>query len=217
MGELTIWGRRDSFNVQKVLWLLDERALRYDWRPAGGGYGGLDDPEFLRMNPHGRIPVLRDGAHAIWESHAIVRYLAAAYGDDALWPPDPLARSQADRWIDWMLATLQPDFLTGVFWGYYRTPEPRRRWDAIRRDVARCARHFGVLDRQLADRPFLGGERLGLADVCIGVSLYRYYGLDIERPSLPNVERWYARLQARPAYRRNVMLPFGHLKGRLDF
>src|SRR5262245_27887816 len=100
--------------------------------------------------------------------------------------------------------------------GFYRTPEPQRNWPAIRDRVARCAQHFRLLDRMLADRPFLAGNALSLADIPAGTSLYRYFELDIERPSVPNVEAWYRRLQDRPAYRTHVMVPFGELSGRLD-
>ncbi|OMW38910.1 hypothetical protein AQ808_03495 [Burkholderia pseudomallei] len=217
MNQLTLWGRKDSFNVQKATWLLDELSLSYDWRPAGGRFGGLDEPTFLAMNPHGRVPLLLDGDEAIWESHTIVRYLADAYGGGRFRPSDPLARSLEDRWMDWMLATLQPDFLTGVFWAYYRTPEHERQWDGIRRKVSSCADHVRLLDRQLADREFLCGDRLSVADIAVGVTCYRYYKLDIERPHAPNVERWYGALQQRPPYQRNVMLPFSNMKGRLNY
>ncbi|WP_235357208.1 glutathione S-transferase C-terminal domain-containing protein, partial [Burkholderia pseudomallei] len=151
------------------------------------------------------------------KSHTIVRYLADAYGGGRFRPSDPLARSLEDRWMDWMLATLQPDFLTGVFWAYYRTPEHERQWDGIRRKVSSCADHVRLLDRQLADREFLCGDRLSVADIAVGVTCYRYYELDIERPHAPNVERWYGALQQRPPYQRNVMLPFSNMKGRLNY
>ena len=118
--------------------------------------------------------------------------------------------------MDWSQATLQPDFLTGVFWGFYRTPEAQRNLPAIAAKVRACARHFRLLDRVLADRPFLCGESLTLADIPAATSLYRYFEIENERPSVPNVEAWYRRLQERPAYREHIMVPFGELYGRLD-
>jgi glutathione S-transferase len=134
-----------------------------------------------------------------------------------LWSDDAGVRSQADRWLDWSQTALQPDFLMGVFWGLYRTPDPQRDWRSIRASVARCAQHFRLLDTVLADRPFLCGDELTLADIPAGTSLYRYFELDIERPSVANVEAWYRRLQERPAYRAHVMIPFGELRDRLDY
>jgi glutathione S-transferase len=119
--------------------------------------------------------------------------------------------------MDWSQTVLQPDFLIGVFWGFYRTPEPQRDWPAIRASVARCARHFGLLDRMLADQPYLCGDELTLADIPAGTALYRYFELEIERPAVPNVEAWYRRLQQRDAYRQHVMIPFDELRGRLDY
>ncbi len=168
------------------------------------------------MNPHGRVPVIADGELVVWESHAILRYLAARYDAGGFWRTDPSERARIDGWMDWSQTALQRDFLMGVFWGFYRTPEAQRDWPAIRNSLARCAEHFRLLDDVLADRPFLAGEELSLADIPAGTSLYRYFELDIERPATPNVIAWYRRLQERPAYREHVMLPFAELSGRLD-
>ncbi len=214
---LTIWGRRSSFNVQKVMWLVGELGLQHRHIQAGGQFGGLDTPEFRAMNPVGRIPVITDNGTTVWESHAILRYLAARYGQGQFWSADPVERSQVDRWMDWSQTVLQPDFLMGVFWGLYRTPEPQRNWTAICDKVARCARHFQLLDKVLAERKFLCGNSLTLADLPAGTTLFRYFELEIDRPAVPNVEAWYRRLQDRPAYREHVMVPFGELFGRLDY
>jgi len=213
---LTIWGRRSSFNVQKVMWLVGELRIDHRQIDAGGQFGGLDTRGFRTMNPHGRVPVIDDNGTVVWESHAILRYLAARYGPSQFWSEDASERSQVDRWMDWAQTALQPDFLMGVFWGFYRTPESQRNWPAIREKIARCAIHFQLLDAILAHRWFLCGDTLSLADIPAGASLFRYFGLDIERPSLPHVQAWYDRLQERQAYREHVMVPFGELRGRLD-
>jgi glutathione S-transferase len=214
---LTVWGRRSSFNLQKVMWLVGELGIEHRHIEAGGQFGGLDTAEFRAMNPHGRVPVIDDGGAVVWESHAILRYLAARYGRGSFWSDDDFTRSHSDRWMDWAQSSLQPDFLLGVFWGLYRTPEPQRDWPAVRERINRCTRHFQLLDRWLADRAFMSGDRLTLADIPIGTSLYRYFNLDIERPSVPNVERWYRRLQDRRPYGAHVMVPFDELRGRLDY
>lgn len=214
---LKVWGRRSSFNVQKVMWLVGELGLEHEHIDAGGSFGGLDTPDFLAMNPHGRVPVIREGDAAVWESHAILRYLAARHGAGQFWSGDPAVRAAIDGWMDWSQTALQPDFLGGVFWGFYRTPEHKRNWPAIDAALARCAGHFGKLDRLLEGRPFLLGDALTLADITAGTSLYRYFELEIERPQLRQVERWYRALQQRPAFREHVMIPFGELRGRLDF
>ena len=213
---LKVWGRRSSFNVQKVFWLVGELGLAHEHIPAGGDFGRLDEPSFRALNPHGRVPVIEDGDLAVWESHAILRYLAARYDRGGLWCADPAERARIDSWMDWSQSTLQPDFVRGVFWGYYRTPDSQRDWPAIRKSLARCAGHFRRLDEVLAARPFLAGERFSLADIPAGTSLYRYFELDIERPNVANVTAWYKRLRERPAYREHVMIPFAELRGRLE-
>src|SRR5262249_52969401 len=102
--------------------------------------------------------VIEDGDLAVWESHAILR----------LWSADPAERARVAGWMDWSQATLQPDFLMGVFWGFYRTPELQRDLPAIRKNLARCAEHFRLLDDVLATRPFLAGATFSLADIPAG-------------------------------------------------
>jgi glutathione S-transferase len=210
-------GTPQLVHVQKVLWLIGELGLAHENIPAGGSIGRLDEPAFRALNPHGRVPVIEDGEVTVWESHTILRYLAAQYGRGGFWADDPARRARFEGWMDWSQTTLQPDFLNGIFWGYYRTPEAQRDWPAIHRSLARCADHFHLLDLILKERPFLTGDRLSLADIPAGTSLYRYFELDIDRPELPNVSAWYRRLQQRPAYREHVMIPFAELAGRLDY
>lgn len=119
--------------------------------------------------------------------------------------------------MDWSQSSLQPAFLTGVFWGFYRTPEASRNVTAVEANVRLCAQYFLLLDRVLANQPFLAGDEFSLADIPAGTNLYRYFELDIARPPLPNVEAWYERLKERAAYREHVMIPFGELFGKLDY
>ena len=214
---LTIWGRRSSFNLQKVMWLVGELGIKHRHIEAGGQFGGLDTPEFRAMNPHGRVPVIDDNGTIVWESHAILRYLAACYGRGSFWNDDAAERSRVDQWLDWSQTTLQPDFLVGVFWGFYRTPAPQRNLSAIKESISRCSRHFQLLNRLISGQTFMLGNQLSLADISIGTHLYRYFNLEIERPSVPNVEAWYRRLQDRTAYQTHVMVPFSELRGRLDY
>lgn len=215
---LQVWGRRSSFNVQKIMWLIGELGLAHQHIPAGGQYGIKDSPEFLTMNPHGRVPVIKDDdGTVVGESHSILRYLAARHGPSGFWSDDPAQRSQADRWMDWSQTSLQPAFLNGVFWGFYRTPEAQRDAQAIEKNISVCAQYFELLDQVLSEQPFLGGESMTLADIPVGTHLYRYFSLDIPRPSIPHVEAWYQRLWEREAYRQHVMIPFEELFGRLDY
>ncbi len=213
---LRVWGRRSSFNVQKVLWAIGELGIPYEHTDAGGSFGGLDTPEFLALNPHGRVPVVVDKGLAIWESHTILRYLAAQYGPGSLWPEQPDQRSLADRWIDWTATKLQPDFMR-VFWGYFRTPEGQRDSNLVREALDQCEIDYGILDKQLSKHSFLGGATLTMGDIPAGATLYRYFEMGIDVPKPKNVIAWYERLAERPSYRQHVMVPFEELRGRLEF
>jgi glutathione S-transferase len=169
------------------------------------------------MNPTGKVPVIEDAGVAIWESHAILRYLAATHGADRYWPADPAARAPVDSWMDWAQTALQPAFLGGVFWGFYRTPPAQRDAAAVAEALDRTHRCLALVEAQVAERPFMVGDALCLADISIGTHLYRYFELEMERPALPHLEAWYDRLRTRPAYREHVMVSFAELKGRLAF
>ena len=208
---LKIWGRSNSINVQKVMWTVGELGLEHERIDHGGKFGGLDTPEHLARHPHGLIPAIDDNGTGLWESHAIVRYLASQYGDGSLWPSDPAARASADMWMEWAQTTLQRDFIQ-LFWGFYRTPVEQHNHALLADLTAKCAAGFTKLDTLLGNQPFITGTSLTYGDIPIATQFYRYFTLDIERPSVPNVEAWYGRLSERPAYAEHVMVPYEDLK-----
>lgn len=205
---LTVWGRTNSVNVQKVMWAVGELGLEHERHDAGGAFGGLDTPEYAAMNLNRRIPVLKDADGTVaWESNACVRYLAARHGGAGpLWPEDLAARAQADAWMDWTTSTIQPD-MHPIFWNLVRTPEPQRDMAAVRDAVPRIAKSWGLLDDHLADRRFVAGDALTVGDIPVGCYYWRYINLDVERPNLPNLQIWFQTLKERDAYREHVMLP----------
>ena len=213
---LEMWGRKNAYNVLKVAWVMAEIGLEYTHHDVGSNPGDLESESFKALNPHARIPVLRDASGVVWESNTIVRYLCARYDAGGLWPTDPFERSRAERWMDWELARLQNDFID-LFWRFYRTPESERDAAAIEQAQRLCAHDVRQLDAQLAKQPFLAGARLSMGDIPCAVFLHRYanMGLDVEWPH--HVDRWYRRLAARDAYRQTVMQPFDELRGRLRF
>lgn len=213
---IEIWGRANAYNVLKAIWMLRELDLEFRHHDLGSRAGDLETPEFLALNPRGRIPVIRDGEAVIWESNTVLRYLAGRYAAGGLWPRDPFERSLADRWMDWELATLQPDFID-LFWGFYRTPEADRDAAAIADAARRCERDYALLDSHLCRYPYLGGERFTMGDIPAAVSLYRYFEMGYEVAKPAALMQWYERLSDRPAYRETVMTAFDELQGRLDY
>jgi glutathione S-transferase len=213
-SSMKLYARKTSSNSQKVLWFLAELGLDYEFVATGGDAGGLRSEAYVAMNPNSRVPTLVDGAIDVWESHAILRYLAAEYGQESDWPKDPAARSRIDRWMDWSQAQFDSSFMT-LFWAYWRMPEAKRDMTAIQGQVGRCRHSLEILDRQLADHAFVAGASLSLADIPVGALMYRYANLDITEDLPPNVARWYTSLTDREAYQAHIMLPFDELKGRL--
>jgi glutathione S-transferase len=203
---LRVWGRNNSINVQKVMWAVGELGLAHERIDVGGKFGGLDTPEYGRLNPNRRVPTVEDEGVVVWESNACVRYLAARYGAGRLWPEDPGKRAVADMWMDWQASTLLPD-MTVVFWGLVRTPEAGRDHGAIEAAAKRLGPVWEILDQHLASRAFVAGDALTIGDIPVGAACYRYFGLAIARPRLPHVERWYGRLKERAPYREQVMVP----------
>lgn len=215
-SELRVWGRKNSANVQKTLWALEELQLPYSHRLVGGAHGGLADPAFLAMNPNGLVPVLQDGDLTLWESHATVRYLAATYGRDTLWRDDPVERAIVDQWTDWTATTFQPAWL-GLFWSFVRTPASQRDPVVIANYHNRTVFALGMLNACLLARPCLAGDSVSYADIVAGVSLHRLFTMDIDLPALPGVEAWYERLGKSKAFQKVVMVSYAELVGRLEF
>ncbi len=213
---LELWGRKNAYNVQKVTWLLAELEIEYRHHDVGSQTGDLDQPEFVHLNPHRRIPVLVDGERVLWESNSILRYLATCYRPGELLPQDPWPRSRVERWMDWELGRLQVDFID-LFWGYFRTAPEARNQVAIDDAFNRCSAAMRQLDRQLEAGDYLAGDQFSLADIVCGVCLYRYFNLGLAVDTPPRLMDWYARLGQREAYRNSVMLPFEELRGRSEF
>ncbi len=210
---LKVWGRATSSNVQKAMWAIGEIGLAHERIDVGGAFGGLDTAQFRAMNPNGLIPVIEDQGRFLWESNAILRYLAGRHGAGGLYPADPWTRALADQWMDWVLTTLNPAF-GQIFVSLVRTPPSKQDPKAIAAAAAHTGQVLGILDRRLAASAFVAGPDLTMGDIAFGPILFRYFTLEIERPSLPQVEAYYARLTGRPAFRDHVMVSYDSLRAR---
>jgi len=205
---LKIWGRPYSSNVIPVIWTAEELGIEFQLELAGGSFGRLDTDEYQRINPNRMIPAIQDGDFALWESRAIIRYLCETYGMNSLCPEDLKKRAIADQWMDWCSTRAFPP----VIWAFFatvRTKPEVRNSTLIARHQDEAAKVFPVLEAHLENQDFVGGNSFSMADIPLGAVIYRYFNIDIQRPSLPNVEAWYARLCERPAYQKHVMRFFG--------
>ena len=210
---LTVWGRANSSNVQSVMWCIGELGLPYVRHDAGHRYGGNDTPEFLAMNPNGTVPVLRDGdSEPLWESAAILRYLASCYGKAPFWPAEGLARAHVDKWAEWSKINFGLNFTVPIFWQVVRTAPAVQNPAQIERAVALLHKNLAIAEAQLSRHAFLAGDVFTLADVQFGHLLFRYFDIAIERQTLPALRRYYDALTTRHAYREHVMVSYEELR-----
>jgi glutathione S-transferase len=207
-GQIRIWGRANSVNVQKVLWCLRELDVSYERIDAGMAFGRNHDPDYLAMNPNGRVPTLVDGDFVLWESNSIMRYLVLAYGKGSpIYPALPGQRAAVDRWLDWTLSTLQP-VDRPVFWALVRTPAEKRDLVAIQKDADAEAVQWRIVEDQLASRRFVEGNEFTIADIALGAYARRWFGVEgISKPHLPHLERWFAQFAERPGFKQFVAPP----------
>jgi glutathione S-transferase len=211
---LTVWGRRTSSNVQALMWCIGELGLPFRRHDVGHRYGGNDTPEFLRMNPNGTVPVLMDGdGEPLWETGAILRYLANRYGQAPFWPPDLEARAQIDKWAEWSKINIALNFTGPVFWRAVRTAPEDRDEAAIREAVDVLSDKLRIAETRLGRHAFLAGDAFTLADIQFGHVLYRYFDIAIDRPEHLHLRRYYDGLTARPAFREHVMVSYEELRG----
>jgi glutathione S-transferase len=201
---LTIWGRANSVNVMKVLWLVEELGLPYRRIDAGGAFGRTQDADYVAMNPNPTVPTLvMPNGYSLWESNSILRFLARTQpGGERLYPQDAEGAGNVDRWMDWTLASLNGP-LRDIFWTFIRIPEAERDLKAAAKARDAAERLFRILEAQLQGRDFIAGP-LSIADMAMGGFVHRWFNLPIERPDLPNLRRWYEAMLARPAYAKNV-------------
>jgi glutathione S-transferase len=113
--------------------------------------------------------------------------------------------------MDWVATTLGADNW-GVFGGLIRTAPSKQNPAAIADSAKRLGEKYAIVDKELSSKPFIAGDALTIGDIVVGGGLYRYFTLPIARPALPNVERYYASLVARPAYKTHVMVGYEDLR-----
>ena len=205
---ITVWGRRSSINVQKVLWALAEANVEFERVTVGGSFGGLDTREYKKINPVGLVPAIKDGTITMAESQAILRYVSRRYGKGTLQPRGFRALAQAEQWVEWTSTTFAPP-IGQIFWSRIRTPAEEVDEKGLRRAEKTAAGALRLANRLLGRRAYVAGRAFTYGDIPLGASYWRYKNLDIERPPLPNLDRWFAALQERPAYRAWIMVPFG--------
>jgi len=199
---IRIWGRSTSSNVAKVLWTLDELRLEYEQKPVGGEVSPLGTDEYLRLNPNARIPTLEDGGLILWESNAIVRYLAARYGRSVLWPEDAVERARTDKWMDW--ASLNYAAALSTVRTAIKNAAPKAEIDTGLEKLDHLA---GILDTAVEHNSYVGGERLGMGDIALAPHVHRWRRLNFRSAAHPALCRYHTQLCTHEYYRQHISQP----------
>jgi glutathione S-transferase len=198
---LKIHGRDNSINVRKLLWACAELGIEYQREDWGLGCRPTRDPAFLAMNPNAMVPVIEDDGFVLWESNSILRYLAAQYGGQALYPAAPRERARIDQWLDWQASDLNRA------WGYAFMALVRKspaHGDAgqLAASIDGWSGFMRVLEQQLQQTgAYVAGQAFTLADIALGLSVNRWFGTPFQHPELPAVAAYYELLTERPGFR----------------
>ncbi|HTU55473.1 MAG TPA: glutathione S-transferase family protein [Acetobacteraceae bacterium] len=192
---LRLLGRATSGNVQKVIFGMEEMGLSYEREDYGRQFGNTATPEYAALNPTRKVPTLVDGDVVVWESNTILRYLAAKSASP-LYPSDLAARSEVERWMDWLLAALNPCYLAGF--RDAKKPAAERGVNTVSDLLTELAVLEGAMARDWTTGAF------SLADIALGPIVRRCLAFPFDRPKLPRLEAWHERLERRSAFARAV-------------
>lgn len=223
MPALRLWGRPTSTKTERVLWALAELAIPFELtlasatmgpdgpaRPGHPPYGTVDTPVYRARNPNGTIPTIDESGFTLWDSMAILVYLASKPGPLQL--TDPQALATAVQWMSWANEYLEPPLHTLVM-ELVRLPPAQRNPAAAAAARQDMQTPLAILDAHLASRDFIGGTSFGIADIACGVAYHRWRLFTPDAQPRPHADQWHARLLARPPFQRHVAPAAFHLGG----
>jgi glutathione S-transferase len=198
MSRLKVLGRVTSINVRKVLWAADEMGVDYDREDWGMPIRDPHDPDFLALNPNAQVPVIIDDGFVLWESNAIIAYLARKHHSELL-PRNAQAQALVEQWLYWQLGELNPQWMYAINALLRRNPaytDETRIADSVNKWTARMEVLEGQLERT---RAYVCGDSFSIADIAIGLSVHRWFMTPMPHKGLPEVARYYERMKERRA------------------
>jgi glutathione S-transferase len=202
MSSLRIYGIART-RAYRALWVAMELGLDYEHLPIEIGDAGARAPEFLAINPNGRLPVIVDGDFVLFESLAITLYLAKKHATGTLYPATLEGEAKAWQWSFWAIAEVD----RGVnIWSLHAVRLPPAERDAALREEALkvIAAPFRVLDSALVKQPYLLGDAFTVADLNVAAVISR--AVDMDLSVVPNLKAWLTRCLDRPAARAALAL-----------
>jgi glutathione S-transferase len=211
-----LWGRPSSSRTRKVTMALAELGIDFEYILAGattgpdgpvskGGkpYGVVDTPEYLEMNPNGTVPTIDDNGYVLWESNAIVQYLGIKYNAALFYCDDTKIFASASRWMMWdnnQLLTPMRNLRNHL----YRLPKAERDPEIAERAQQELIKELSKVERQLGKTEYLAADRWTMADIPMAIRCHRWHLFDIERPEMPNFERYYEAVKVRPSFEATI-------------
>lgn len=196
MTRLQVLGRITSINVRKVLWAADEMGIPFDREDWGLPIRDPNVPEFLALNPNAQVPVVIDDGFVLWESNAIITYLARKHRSGLL-PADPKGQAIVEQWLYWQLGELNPTWTYAVHALLRKNPaytDEGRTADSIAKWTAK----MDILEAQLQKTgAYVCGVDFTLADIAIALSVHRWFSTPMQHKQLPGVRRYYEAMQQR--------------------
>lgn len=198
---LKIYGRANSINVRKVLWVAEEIGLAYEREDWGRGYRPTNEEEYKRINPFEVVPAIDDDGFTLRESNTIVRYLATRHGRDDLFPSDITSRFRIEAWMDWASQDMYTDVRPIVMAKIFQVPEYQ---DAQfqQKAITGWTRMMEMFETYLAGGdPYLMGKSFTIADIPAGLVVNRWYSLEFAKPELAYTKAYYERLSERAPYK----------------
>ena len=193
---IRLLGRATSGNVQKVIFLLEELGLKYVREDYGRQFNNTNTDAYRKLNPNMKVPTLIDGDLVSWESNTILRYLAAKH-NPALTGATPAEKTYVERWMDWMLASLNTPYVA-VFKDA-KKPAAERSADFAAQSADLIAQ-LKILDGHIAGKNWFALDRLTIADIALAPVVKRSLEFPIERPQVTDLGRWMKAIEARPAF-----------------
>ena len=207
MTHRILWGRLNSINVQKILWLCEDLQLDFERLDAGMQFGVTQTEAYLAMNPNGLVPTLKEGNFVLYESHSILRYLAKSHDQSqTLYPQSLEDAALVDQWLDWNNTSAWPPMRI-LFWGWIRTSAPDRDVADLDKNRLIVQKMLAMLDDQLSQSPWVAGERFTIADIPLALLVHRWLHLPIERENFLNLARWFKAVSQRPGFIRYGSAP----------
>ena len=174
-------------------------------------YGVVNTPEYRALNPNGTIPTIEDSGYVLWESNAIVQYLGMRYGSSLFYGDDVQIFASAARWMMWENNQLIPAMHELVM-QTVRLPVEDRDIRKAEKARLKLVKELNIVDEQLKKTEFIAADSWTMGDIPLTIRCHRWHLLDVERPKMLHIERYYEEVKKRPSFS-SIADPAIHING----